>query len=208
VPAPPPLEEVSDVGIDEEEVARESVVRIRAVGACGVGVGSGFVVEGGRIVTNRHVVQGARTFDVQTWDGEPVAVGGARQGRATDLAVIDLQPRAARRFEPLVLARRPADVGDALTALGYAEAGPAVATHGQLIDLPNGRRFGEPGQVLRMTANVRPGNSGGPVLTDDLRVAGVVYAYEVATQYALAIPLPRVRDALDDPGAFEPVRPC
>ena len=42
------------------ELAQASVVRIRNVSACGVAIGTGFVIDGQRIVTNRHVVAGAR----------------------------------------------------------------------------------------------------------------------------------------------------
>jgi S1-C subfamily serine protease len=209
--APPtgPLPGAGDDGPDPVTVARTSVVRIRAIGACGVGVGTGFVIPGRRIVTNRHVVEGSRRVEVETWDGRPVPVGSVRQGRTTDLAVIDLRSQGARRVPALPLAEEAAPLGTRLTALGYAEAGPAVATSGQLIDMPRGRRFlGEPDRVLRMGTSVRPGNSGGPLIDDDGEVVGVVYAYEIATQYSLAIPLLRLRASLRDPAAFEPVRPC
>lgn len=138
--APPsgPLPGAGDDGPDPVTLARTSVVRIRAIGACGVGVGTGFVIPGRRIVTNRHVVEGSRRVEVETWDGRPIAVGSVRQGRATDLAVIDLRPQGARRAPELTLAEEAAPLGTRLTALGYAEAGPAVATSGQLIDMPRG----------------------------------------------------------------------
>lgn len=194
---------------DPVTLARGSVVRIRAVSPCGVGVGTGFVIDGGRIVTNRHVVEGARRLSVETWAGDPVRVGAARQGRDTDLAVIELARAGRRDLQPLTLAAEPAAVGNRLTALGYAEAGPAVATSGQLIDEPRGRRFAEPGRVMRMGTSVRPGNSGGPLLDGDGEVVGVVYAYEIATRYSLAIPLTRLETVLANPGReLEPVRPC
>jgi S1-C subfamily serine protease len=208
---PPPVETAAGAveAPSGEALARDSVVRIRSVGSCGVAIGSGFVIDGRRLVTNRHVVAGARRLDVETWDGEPVRIGDARQALETDLAVIDLPARSARQFEPLELAEDPAGVGGSLTAIGYAEAGPAVITRGQLVDRPSGRHhLNEPGDVLRMSTGLRHGNSGGPVLTDDQQVAGVAYAYDPDTLLTLAIPMERLRRVLDDPAAWEPVQPC
>lgn len=157
----------------------------------------------------RNVVDGAEQLDVETWDGRPVRIGAARQARATDLAVIDLPARSARRLDPLAIARQPASPGDPLTAIGYAEAGPALITHGQMIDTPSGRRhLGEPGTVVRMSTGLRHGNSGGPVLSDHQEVVGVAYALDLETNLTLAIPMRRLRATLADPAAFEPVQSC
>jgi S1-C subfamily serine protease len=208
---PPPEDTASraEPPPDPEELARESVVRIRSVGECGVAVGSGFVIDGHRLVTNRHVVAGAAELEVETWDGRPVSIGAARQARSTDLAVVELTGRSRRQLDPLALAADGATPGDGLTAIGYAEAGPAVITHGQMVDSPPGRRhLNEPGTVVRMSTHLRHGNSGGPVLSDAQEVVGVAYALDPETELTLAIPLERLRRTIDDPAAFEPVHPC
>ena len=99
-------------------------------------------------------------------------------------------------------------MGARLAALGYALAGPAKITHGQFLDRAPGRRFEEPGPVLRMSTSVQPGNSGGPLIDEEGRVVGVVYAYEIATLLSLAVPRERLQDVLADPAALEPVQPC
>jgi len=208
VPGPP--EEIAgateaDTAVEE---AVDSVVRIRAVSPCGTAVGSGFVIEGGHIVTNRHVIDGARRIQVETWDGHPLRIGAARVGVDTDLGIIDLPRATARRFEALPLADEPLLMGARLSALGYAHAGPVRTTHGQFLQRVPGRRFLEPGVVLQMAASVQPGNSGGPLLDQDARVVGVVFAYETATLLSLAVPRERLEDALADPALLEPVRPC
>jgi S1-C subfamily serine protease len=190
------------------EEAVDSVLRIRSVSPCGTSIGSGFVLEGGLLVTNRHVIEGARRIQVETWDGRPVAIGAARVGVETDLGIIDLPRATVRRFDALPLADEPLGLGTPLAALGYAQAGPVRTTRGQFLDRAPGRRFEEPGPVLRMSTSVQPGNSGGPLLDEDAHVVGVVYAYEVATLLSLAVPRERLQDVLADPAALEPVRPC
>lgn len=206
---PPPTGEVAHQPEPTPvDVARESVVRIRNVSACGVAVGTGFVIDGNRLITNRHVVAGADRLMVETWDGEPIAVGEARQAVDTDLGIIQLRGRAARGLQPLTLHDGPVATGERLSAIGYKLAGPSVTTSGQLLDRIRGRRFGEPDRVLRYNTSVNHGNSGGPLVNRDGEVVGVVFAYEIATGHGLAIPLARVHRLVDDPSASEPVRPC
>ena len=76
-----------------------------------------------------------------------------------------------------------------------------------VVDRVDGYGFGIQGPVLRITAEVRPGNSGGPMLDRRGRVAGIVFAIERVTGFGLAIPMGTV-NALIDRGGFEPVRPC
>jgi len=190
------------------ELAQASVVRIRNVSACGVAIGSGFVIDGNRIVTNRHVVAGARELEVETWDGRPVSIGTAREGVDTDLGVIDLRGRSARQMEPLPFDEDGLEVGDRVGAMGYALAGPIVTTFGQFLDRPRGRPFLEPDRVLRYNTTVEHGNSGGPLVNREGEVVGVVFAYEIATGHGLAIPLERLEMTLTVPGATRPVTPC
>ena len=60
---------------------------------------------------------------------------------------------------------------------------------------------------MRLTANVQPGNSGGPVLNRRGRVIGIVYAIEIATGYGLAIPPDTLR-TLTSAGGFQNVPAC
>jgi S1-C subfamily serine protease len=182
-------------------------VRIRASGPCGLSIGTGFVIEGDRVVTNNHVVAGATEFELETWDGREIAATGAHQAAGTDLAVIDLDP-ADQDLVPLPLVDGITGVGQHLTAVGYPMAGPLASTRGNLLDRPGGRRFGESGPVLRLGTSVRPGNSGGPLLDDEGAVAGVVFAYEIDTLHALAVPHDRLQDVLADTAALEPVEAC
>jgi S1-C subfamily serine protease len=207
VPGPPEQITGAVEPPDAIDIASESVVRIRASGPCGLSVGTGFVIEGNRVVTNHHVVAGAQAFELETWDGRRVPAGGAQQAVGTDLAVIDLG-RAAPDLTPLPFVEGRAGVGEQLVAVGYPLAGPITSTQGSLLDRRPGGRFGESGSVLRLGNSVRPGNSGGPLLDQDGAVVGVVFAYEIATLHALAVPHERLQEILGDDGALEPVEPC
>ena len=60
---------------------------------------------------------------------------------------------------------------------------------------------------MRLTASVEPGSSGSPVLDEQGRVVGIVYAIEVATGLALAIPLDTLR-TLVDRGGYQAIPAC
>jgi S1-C subfamily serine protease len=69
-------------------------MRVRNRGCDSVATGSGFAVGPRRLVTNRHVVEGAEELQLDTWDGRSVSVAVLH-----DLALIQTlepMPRVAR----------------------------------------------------------------------------------------------------------------
>jgi S1-C subfamily serine protease len=76
-----------------------------------------------------------------------------------------------------------------------------------VIDRVDGGKFDVEGTVLRLTATVVPGNSGGPVLDSKGRVVAIVYAIETATGFGLAIPVDTMR-RLVDAGGYTGVPAC
>jgi S1-C subfamily serine protease len=175
--------------------AREVTVRVRNRGCSFVATGSGFAVTAHRLVTNRHVVEGAEQLQLDSWDGRSISVAVHRVAYLHDLALIETVealPRVAR------LAGGDPGPGAAVSAVGFPLGGPLAQTRGTVVDLAPGARLGETGKVLRITAAVRHGNSGGPLLDDAGRVVGVVYASENRTGYGLAIPVSSLRTLLGD----------
>jgi len=186
-----------------ERRARKLTVRVRNVSCLGIGVGSGFAIAEDVLVTNRHVLAGAETVEVSTWDGRTLPATAAEVGVLGDLGVarVDgtLPQVGAYGAQP-----RP---GDEVTVVGYPGGEELTLSPGTVVDLVDGKPLGIPGRVMRLTSRVVPGNSGGPVLDRRGKIAGVVYAYQLGTGLGLAIPVDTLR-TLTREGGYEPVPPC
>jgi S1-C subfamily serine protease len=213
VPAPPPvalsegLPEAlrAEAGTSATQRAAELAVRVRNRACDGVAVGSGFPVASHLLVTNRHVVEGAEELQLDTWDGSSVAVQIHRAAYLYDLAVIETAQPLPRVAE---LADADPAPGTPVTVVGYPEAGPLRQTRGEVLDSVAGERFDNAGKVLRISALVRHGNSGGPLLDERGKVVGVVYAIETATGDGLAIPVSSLRSVIAGRTTFQPPARC
>jgi S1-C subfamily serine protease len=186
-----------------ERRARRLTVRVRNTSCEGVGIGSGFALGPSVLITNRHVLAGADALEVATWEGRSYPVAFAEVGVLRDLGVVQIIGRLPTKgqFGP-----RP-DAGDSVTAVGYPLGGELTLSDGTVVDRVDGRDFGVFGEVLRISALVLPGNSGGPLLDRKGRIVGIVYAIEIATGLGLAIPVDTMR-RLVAAGGFEAVPPC
>ena len=186
-----------------ERKARRLTVRVRNVSCFGVGVGSGFAIAKDVLITNRHVLAGADEIEVSTWDGRTLSARSAEVGVLGDLGVAYVQG-SLPQVGTYGTAPKP---GDEVTVVGYPGGEELTLSPGTVIDLRAGGRYGIPGRIMRLTSRVVPGNSGGPVLDRRGKIAGVVYAYELATGFGLAIPVDTLR-RLAREGGYEPVPPC
>jgi len=171
--------------------AAPSVVKIEGTG-CGSVEGSGFVTDGGLVVTNAHVVAGATALTVTdrrgTHRAESLIVDGA-----ADIAVL----RADSVQAPaLSLTTEPVANGTPAVILGYPGDGALTAVPAVVVQkLPVlESRIGGTGlvsrEVYRLAATVRPGNSGGPLLDTSGQVIGVVNARSLTnndTGFALTL---------------------
>lgn len=145
------------------------------------GIGTGVViVEDGTILTNLHVVQSSETLKVTFSDGLESAASVINIQPENDLAVLrahkipdDLQPATMRSTADLL-------PGDRVAAVGFPFGiGPSVSA-GVVSGLKRGFRSPQSGQQLRnliqFDAAANPGNSGGPLVTMDGQVVGIVTA--------------------------------
>jgi S1-C subfamily serine protease len=141
--------------------------------------GSGFVVAGGRVITNLHVVQQTELASVWFPNGARRDAVVVARNELLDLAVL-LVPRIPASVEPLTLIEDgdPTALGSTTTAWGYPfEADVVAAGFSRAPTVSAGiisaRRVREGVHYLQTDAAVNPGNSGGPLLDGQGRVIGV-----------------------------------
>lgn len=213
--APPAGDGVDTSLIDDPPVVdpRVYTVRIRSETCEGLGVGSGFLIDESTIVTNRHVVEGADSLEVETSEGRNLTVGVASQGLLADLAIVGLdEPLTGTETgmgrETAELAEANPEPGTDLRAVGYPEGGPLTVTEGRVEDYQVDPRLGNLSKVIRSDVEIHPGNSGGPAIDDEDRVVGVVYAIEVATERSLIVPVETLHRLLANPDGLEMVEGC
>ncbi len=169
---------------------RTSVVKIRGANSCGRGVeGTGFVYADGRVMTNAHVVAGVKDPEVSIGGGTELA-RVVVYNPELDVAILSLDTQSAKplAFDTTVGAEDPVAI------IGYPQDGPFDIQTGRVRAMQNLRSpdiYGN-GTVVRevysLRGLVRPGNSGGPIVTPAGKVAGVVFAASVTdpqTGYAL-----------------------
>ena len=191
-------EQIIDVGPPPGKVARDpdvqraqqSVFKIRGENSCDRGVeGSGFLYAPDRVMTNAHVVAGV---------DRPVVLVGENEKPAqvvyydpkTDVAVLAVDGVRG----PFLRFDRDGRSRQAGAVLGYPQDGPYDV---QAARIRGDQRLRSPdiygnGSVIRevfsLRALVRPGNSGGPLVSSAGRVLGVIFAASVSdgdTGYAL-----------------------
>ena len=160
-------------------VAGDSILKVRSVAeSCSRSMeGTGFVIGAGKLLTNAHVVAGSNSATVEfagrTLDATVVLYDAQR-----DLAVLDVPGLTAA---PLRFASAPAAVGADAIVAGYPLDGPYTLTPARVrasIQLRGPNIYSSATvtrEVYTLRAQVRPGNSGGPLLAPDGAVLGVIF---------------------------------
>lgn len=180
--------------------AQPSVLKIRGTNDCGRGVeGTGFLYAPDRLMSNAHVVAGVGDPEVEI-DGSTTSAEVVYYNPDLDVAVLSLDSGDA---PPLVF-DPDAEAKDGVAILGYPQDGPYDVQPGRIRSEQRLRSpdiYGD-GTVIRevfaVRGLVRPGNSGGPIVTSAGEVVGVVFAASVTdrdTGYALTAE--QVADAAD-----------
>ncbi len=187
---------------DPQVLATEdSILKIRGANNCGRGVeGTGFVFAPDRVMTNAHVVSGVDDPEVEI-DGGTELARVVLYDPELDIAVLSVETGDA----PTLQFDEGAESEDPVAIVGYPQDGPFDVQPGRIRANPTLRSpdiYGS-GAVLRdvfsLRGLVRPGNSGGPIITPAGDVAGVVFAASVEdddTGYALTAK--QVSDSADE----------
>ncbi len=144
--------------------------------------GSGFAIADGFVVTNYHVINGAKSINIkgvngdadETYKGYVVA-----SDREHDLAILRIVDKKFEGFDaiPYCIGKTVPEVGDDVFVLGY----PKTNTMGQEVKLTNGiissaSGFKGDASMYQISAPVQPGNSGGPLFDNEGNVIGIVCA--------------------------------
>lgn len=185
--------------------AESVTVRVRSLSCTALGVGSGFVLADGVVVTNRHVIDQPEAVSIDTWDGRRFRAEVTGVAADSDLAVLRIAD--PHRLPTVALRDTPVEVGEPVLVVGYPAGGPVRVSEGEVLAIVDGEVLGEPADVLRLGVAVQRGNSGGPVLDLDGRVVGVVFAEEVGRDTGLAVPVATLLERLEA-DAFSPPAPC
>ena len=184
---PGPQRLLSDPDVED---AGQSVLKIRGTNECGRGVeGSGFVYADDRVMTNAHVVAGVDDPEVII-DDSSVSAEVVYYNPDLDVAVLAADTSGL----PEMSFDQTAGAEDGVAILGYPQDGPYDVQPGRIRSeqrLRSPNIYGE-GTVIRevfsLRGLVRPGNSGGPIVSSTGDVVGVVFAASVTdreTGYAL-----------------------
>lgn len=161
------------------------VVRIASDDCDGSSVGSGFLVAPDLVATVAHVVDGAITLTLTVGEnGEGGTSAGVVIGldQETDVALI----RTAHPVDGHVFTLADGDpsVGEEVAAIGFPVDSPMTLTTGAISGLDrtvNVEGIFRTGMIQTDIA-VNPGNSGGPMLTTDGVVSGLIDAKRTAAE--------------------------
>ncbi len=170
------------------EAVLPSVVRVMAYAQGkdndddqGMGVGTGVViVDKGVILTNLHVIQGAHTIKVVFADGLETTARVIGTQPENDLAVLQADKIPDDLHAATMRSTADLQPGDQVLAVGFPFGIGPSASAGVVSGLKRTFRSPDGGQdignLIQFDAAANPGNSGGPLVTMDGEVIGIVTA--------------------------------
>jgi S1-C subfamily serine protease len=179
LPAPPVAQPADPAAEAIARAAVPSTVRVAALTCQFTSSGSGFAVAPDYVVTNAHVVAGARTIRVTPPDGDPRDSVAVYDDPELDVALLWVPGLGAR---PLRLAAADPTRGAIGATIGYPHGGPltvspaavAGAYVAQGRDIHGEQRVSR--RIVELRAAIEQGDSGGPLILSDGTVGGVVFA--------------------------------
>ncbi|MGC6494377.1 MAG: trypsin-like peptidase domain-containing protein [Myxococcota bacterium] len=141
--------------------------------------GSGLVIEGGRILTNAHVVADTRLLQIYLHgDPTPHEARVVAVAHDADVAVVaPLDEHLLDDIEPLTFGGLPA-MGTPVVTLGYPAGGRRLSSTRGVVSRIEVQTYVHSGVfrhlAIQTDAAINPGNSGGPVLQDG-KVVGLAF---------------------------------
>jgi len=132
--------------------------------------GSGFFIDTDRVVTNRHVLDGASRVEVHSSTGNVYPVKSVLAVDAEgDIAVLKIDAPAAA-IRPLPLVRTSPQEGESIVVIGNPLGLEGSVTNGIVSAVRDIPTFG---RIIQITAPISAGSSGSPVVNMQGQVIGV-----------------------------------
>jgi serine protease Do len=161
----------------------------------GGGIGSGFIfASDGKILTNAHVVNGARRIQVTLADGRKFDAGLIGSDPNVDVAVLRI---GADHLPVAELGRAPLRVGQLVIAVGnpyglnWTVTAGVVSALGRTLEAPGMHKMTD---LIQTDTSINPGNSGGPLVDSMGRVVGMTTAMmPMAQGLGFSVPLDTIK---------------
>ncbi|MEA1961600.1 MAG: serine protease [Bacillota bacterium] len=162
--------------------------------------GTGFSIgENGPILTNFHVVDGSERIKVSLGDGKIYFSNDIQHIEGMDLALVFIKannlPNLTLDYDAIV------SIGDKVTVIGNPLGSDRVASQGTIGQF---HLRADEGRVFDISVPAKPGSSGSPVLNQNGKVIGVIYASThidingQTEERALAIPISPLKTLQSD----------
>ena len=170
--SPLPIEASQDLLPELVRRIKPSAVAIETFDARGekLSRGSGFFVDTDRIVTNRHVLEGAYRAEVHSSSGGVFPVKGVLAVDAEgDLALLKIDAPNPQ-IKPLPLDKTSPQEGESLVVIGNPLGLEGSVTNGIVSAVRDIPTFG---RIIQITAPISAGSSGSPVVNMQGQVIGI-----------------------------------
>lgn len=171
------------------------------------GIGSGVIVSSdGMVITNNHVIRGAKRVVVQLSDETEIEATQVRGDAESDVATLRIERTEPFDFAPLGDSDQ-VEIGDWVLAIGSPFRLEATVSAGIISAKNRTLQRIDRGRLIQTDAAINPGNSGGPLINLDAEVIGISTA--IATRnggyqgIGFVIPINQARwiaDELDQHG--------
>jgi len=136
-------------------------------------LGSGFIIDAsGYVVTNNHVVDGAKDIEVTLTDGTVYPAKVIGTDAKTDLALLKVEAKKALPFVPFGDSDKMR-IGDWVMAVGNPFGLGGTVTAGIVSARGRDIHEGPYDDFLQIDAAINQGNSGGPTFSTDGSVIGI-----------------------------------
>lgn len=180
----PPLKSENVETVREAVVAhvRPAVVQINVATQRGQGLGSGVIIDQrGYIVTNNHVINGARQIQVMLYDGKTLPAQLVGVSAPDDLAILKVTPPSTGLTVATLGDSSQVRVGQEVLAIGNPLGITQTVTNGIVSAL--GRAVESIPDAIQTDAPINPGNSGGALVDLQGKLIGIPTSTAIDPQF-------------------------